>query len=216
MPYRYPHDAFDFISSFDFLKDSRADPPSSRRPPPTENPFLPPDRQTQTLRLASHQVGDPRAGGNGSSFKPILAANGSAVVFESQAPDLFPGFVDNNGSGNRDLFLYDVATEEVHLVTRSDGNPVFGGNGIIHGTTRVSTDGRFVVHTNSGNILVAPDTDSNLADDIFRYDRATNRNTLISHIVGAPLETSNGTQTSLNGMSSDGRWCSFSRTAMAS
>lgn len=170
------------------------------------------DRQAQTLRLVSHVVGNSQVGGNGTSNFPVLAANGSAVVFQSAATDIFPGFVSNNGQF-ADVFLYDVATEVVHLVTRSGGNPVFGVNGVPFGYLKVSADGRFVAHANSGNIFISLGTDDNLSPDIFRYDRASNTNTLISHASGAPLVASDGTQTTLFDMSSDGRFVLFSSNA---
>ncbi|HEX7899501.1 MAG TPA: fibronectin type III domain-containing protein [Planctomycetota bacterium] len=139
--------------------------------------------------------------GAGSSRNPSLSADGTLVVFVSDAENLVGD--DNNGA--RDVFVRDrsagttvrvsVATGNVQANAASD-KPV------------ISADGRFVAFSSTANNLVAGDT--NGFEDVFVHDRVTGMTTRAS-------VATDGTQGNLfsfpGGFSPDGRYLTFSSAA---
>ena len=102
--------------------------------------------------------------GNGFSGDPTLSADGRFVAFTSAANNLVPG--DTNGS--EDVFLKDLVTGEVTLVSTSlDGEQ---GNGFSGGGS-FSADGRFLAFTSIASNLVPDDTNED--PDIFVKDLST-------------------------------------------
>ncbi len=75
------------------------------------------DRHTgSTIRLSEDAVG---SGGNGSSQRPKISADGRFVVFESSADNLLPGL-----SGNEPrLFLFDRIRDQLDRVAATAGAP---------------------------------------------------------------------------------------------
>lgn len=76
---------------------------------------------------------------SGPSRVAALSADGRWVLFSSEAPNLLPGIVDENG-GN-DVFLHDRVAGETILVSRSveDESRTAGG---LSTATSISADGR--------------------------------------------------------------------------
>jgi Tol biopolymer transport system component len=77
------------------------------------------DRETGEIKLISrNRTGEPASG---ASVSPIIASDGSRVVFASFAPDIVAG--DRVGEGdpdldsNRDVFVYDRVTDSIGLVS---------------------------------------------------------------------------------------------------
>ncbi len=136
---------------------------------------------TASLRLVSRRTGG--GSGDAASSVPRIAADGSAVVFLSTASDLIAGVSDGNGSS--DVFRYDIAAATLQLVSRSAADPNTTASGNASGTS-ISDDGRYVAYLDTAANLVAGQTDTNGAADVFLFDAQGPSNHLISHTVASP------------------------------
>jgi hypothetical protein len=95
-----------------------------------------------------------------------MSDDGQVVVFATRASNVVPG--DNNQ--NPDVFVRDITLGTTTRISLSaTGGELVGGSG--HSGVSISGDGRYAVYASQGNNIVSNDT--NLRDDIFRYDRAT-------------------------------------------
>jgi len=163
------------------------------------------DRVSGTTRLVSSQAGQLTVTANGESGKPIIAALGFYVAYVSAATDLLPNFSDGN-AGGWDVYLFDVAAGSTTLVSHAAGSATQGANSdgrFYH--PQLSAGGRFVAYTSGASDLIVGGTDANAETDVFRFDRATGSNTLVSHAAGLPGTSAAGSS-SLVGFSSDGRY----------
>ena len=169
----------------------------------------------QTLELVSNA--DPAGASttaNGSSVlnynfsMQAFSADNRYLVFESDATDLIPGFV-NNSSG-RDIFLLDRDTGFVELVSHIPGDPLATGNNrsIV---PMISADGRWIAYQSASSDLVSGQVDNNGGNggDIFLYDRVADTTFLVSHTPGAPANTGNDGCGGGPSMSADGGHVSF-------
>ncbi|MBN9518722.1 PD40 domain-containing protein, partial [bacterium] len=139
------------------------------------------DAQDGTTTLVSHVFGSPGVTGFGAAEAPVLSADGSTLVFVGYGTALVENQNDFNGS--QDLFLYDVATGAVTLVSHTAGDPTMTGDGYSEGAA-LSADGRYVAYRSSSSDLVTGQADSNFMEDVFLYDRDSNASVLVSHIPG--------------------------------
>lgn len=139
--------------------------------------------------------------GNSSSFSAKASLDGTRVLFESTATNL----VANDTNGLRDLFVKDLATGKVTMVTSaSDGTPA---NGDYYQST-FSADGTKVVFTSGATNLVQGDT--NGQPDIFVKDLATGTLTLVSAAAdGTPANA----ESTFKALSSDGTKVLFATAA---
>ncbi len=115
----------------------------------------------------------------GTCTKRTISADGSRVVFTSEATNLVDG--DNNDQA--DVFLAQVAADGSHTLQRiSVPDGASGGTGSEgdgdSGTPSISPDGQWVAFESKATDLVADDT--NNAADIFLYHVATARLTRAS------------------------------------
>jgi Tol biopolymer transport system component len=124
------------------------------------------DRQTGRTALVSHAPdGTP---GDNSSYLSSISRTGRAIAFTSEATNLGPG------GGGTNVFLYDVPTDTIELVTRAmDGNPAGGSD------PEVSGNGRFVIF-NSGSDYLVP-YDVHHLRNVFLYDSSYNKVYVVSH-----------------------------------
>jgi Tol biopolymer transport system component len=167
------------------------------------------DRITGATVLVSHAVGSPAMAGNAGSRNPLVTADGSAVVFESNASDLSPG---QPAGLLRQLFRYDVATGEISHVN-PPVSPSSGSGGIWGaGQYAVSGDGRWVAFADFAANLVTGQVEANTGPDVFLFDRTTGESILVSHAASSPIRTANNSS-SLPAMSRDGRYIAFSSQA---
>jgi Tol biopolymer transport system component len=115
------------------------------------------DRTTGTTTLVSlNQL--RTASGNGTSFEPTISQEGRYVAFTSGASNLVTG--DNNGS--TDIFLYDVTTGAVNLIsTNIAGAPAQGNSR----DAFVAPGGQFIAFSSEAIDLVGGD--NNGAGDAF-------------------------------------------------
>ena len=163
------------------------------------------DRQTYTTELiTSAEDGSPA---NGSSGPHSISSDGRWVVFTSAASNLVAG--DTNDLS--DVFVHDRQTGRTTLVSIAQGGT--SGNGMSLEPS-ISADGRWIVFASTADDLV-PEIDEhtgeNIADtngmtDIFVYDRQGESIRRVS--LSGDGEQSNN-NSSLPGISADGRWVVF-------
>jgi Tol biopolymer transport system component len=127
---------------------------------------------------------DGSAAAGSGSFQPAISADGSTIVFLSQADDLVAGIDDANNPELPDIPPLDwVSTDvyawqaagEMRLVSRAAGADATGDRGSID--ARISRDGSTVVFTSAASDLVADEdweagydnTGMPYATDVFAY-----------------------------------------------
>ena len=92
--------------------------------------------------------------------------DGRWVAFGSHASDLVPG----DANGVSDVFLRDMATGAVRLVSQPDGGTPADWHSAYYSELSVSADGRHVVFESAATNLVPGDT--NGRSDVFVWDAA--------------------------------------------
>jgi Tol biopolymer transport system component len=137
-----------------------------------------------------------------------VSADGGWVAFSSDEP-----LVDADLNGLRDVYLKDLETGALTLVSHVAGGRT-GGDGVSDPASDpnnyvaidISVDGRFVVYDSNATNLVAGVTDNNGGTDVFRYDRTTDTN----QVVSAKDATNTRDQQSVNPhVSGDGQLVAF-------
>ncbi|MBL8844088.1 MAG: PD40 domain-containing protein [Planctomycetes bacterium] len=109
-------------------------------------------------------VGAGGVEGNNFSVGPKISADGSTVAFLSRATNLVPG----DGNGFDDIFVVDLATRAVELVSvAADGGM---GDAPCLAPLAISADGRVVAFTSDAANLVVDD--GNGSSDLFVRERA--------------------------------------------
>ncbi|MFO0775261.1 MAG: putative Ig domain-containing protein [Nitrospiraceae bacterium] len=110
-----------------------------------------------------------------NSFGPTMSADGSLIVFGS-----FASLVSGDEQADEpkgDLYLYQRDTKILKLITKGIG----GASNGISGGQQISPDGKFVVFQSRASNLVENDPDqTDLYNDIFVYNVATEKVTKIS------------------------------------
>ncbi len=140
--------------------------------------------------------------GNNASTYPVVSEDGSVVVFQSLATNLVPG--DTNGRA--DVYLYDVGTHALSLISRAQDGVTLGNLTSVQPT--VSANGRYVAYQSSASNLVPGD--SNNVTDIFVYDRSTGTLTLASVNDAGMIGNSASSDARI---SDDGRYVTFHSNA---
>ncbi len=167
------------------------------------------DRIAGSTTLLSHKAGLPATGGSNLSGTPVVSADGNFVAFTSYAPDLVSGQIDATLSN--DLFLWNRSTGALTLVSHDASSTVTGGTSTSFVRSFLSADGRYVAFSSmSSNLIAGGDSGGYL--DVFLHDRDTGVNTLVSHQSGSPATPANN-QSTLQGLSADGRYLVFSSLA---
>lgn len=104
------------------------------------------------------QLGDP----DGDCRLPAISADARFIAFESDATDLVYG--DTNG--HRDVFVVDVASSDVEMISWSSTGGATDGDS---DHASISQDGRYVLFESVATNLVPGD--GNGVRDVFLYDR---------------------------------------------
>jgi len=167
------------------------------------------DRTAGTAVLVSRSAGSATTTGNGVSTAPLLSADGTRLAFLSAATDLVPGQVDTNSLA--DLFLYAVGSGATTLVSHAAGLATTAGDGLA-GPFSLSADGSWIAFVSLATNLAAGQTDTNVAADVFLFERSTLTITLLSHAAGSPTTAANG-QSFVPRLSADGGWVAFMSSA---
>lgn len=112
--------------------------------------------------------------GNGNSGSPALSADGSTVVFASEANNLVPG--DSNASW--DVFVRDVKTGVTRRVSVGSGGVQGNEQSGVLGPPAIDGTGRLVAFESGASNLVAGDT--NAVTDVFVRDLSSGSTRRIS------------------------------------
>jgi Tol biopolymer transport system component len=139
--------------------------------------------------------------GGGVSLAGALSPDGRLALFDSSAANLVA--FDLNGA--RDVFVRDLATGAVRLVSSNSGGAAGNGDSF---AARFTPDGRGVLFESLASDLVAGDT--NLTRDLFLKELDTGAIRRVS--VGPAGEEARG-QSGGGSLSADGRWLLFESNA---
>lgn len=156
------------------------------------------DVGSNTNSLITHVAGNLTA----ASDLGVDAFNGSVaisedrlhVAFTSRSTNLVAGGVDTNNA--EDVFVYDVQTGAIKLVSHIAGNNASTGAA---GATLVAVQAGIVVFNSSNPNHVNGATDTNNGSDVFSFDISNSSITLVSHAAGANLVAGNGASTAVPG-----------------
>jgi Tol biopolymer transport system component len=183
----------------------------------------------EKISLISHVPGDFAKGGNEITSQVTVSRDGVAVAFTSYATNL--GQEEDRFSTSPDIFLYDIASGDVTLVTRDASSTATSAvSGASQSDTdfsppSISADGRYVVYASKATSLVADQVDPgtpitffgftfylpNL--DVFLYDNETQATTLVSLKAGTTATAAGGGITAASHnrpvISADGNWVAF-------
>jgi hypothetical protein len=143
------------------------------------------DRTTGELRLISQGLAN--TGGNGDSYAARISADGSRIVFLSEATDLISGASIVATS----VFLYDVTSSTMSLVSHRSTEAKVGINDASTAAA-MSLDGSKVVFATLATNVIVGVGDANSAMDLYIYDVASGANTLISHGSDSLTNTASG------------------------
>jgi Tol biopolymer transport system component len=168
------------------------------------------DRNAGTTTLASAASGAPATTGSDFSYAPVISADGSQIVFYSDAGNLVAGAKDFNGG--EDVILHDTASgSNAYATPHAPGSPSLtpDGDSSVRG---MSGDGRYVLIESTGLNLVAGQLDANRRADVFLRDRATGSNLLVSRAAESPVMTGDN-ESGQSVLSADGRYVAFASLA---
>lgn len=164
------------------------------------------DRTTGVSELVSHAAGEP---GNAVFARALdMTEDGRWVLFASYYPTVVPGFV-RAPEGGMQLYLHDRHTATAQLVSHSHLGATRSGNALTL-SGKVSPDGRYVAYTSGATNLV--EGAGGWGDQVYRYDRTTGTNLLVSRTVDAANDVGDG-PARLVGLSADGETLAYATSA---
>ena len=132
------------------------------------------DATSNTTTLISKGAG--LLGGDAPSNLPTVSADGSKVVFVSQATDLIAGSTTNS---NRNVFLYDVATGTTSLITKGPSPYSGSDNGCNFRPVDISVDNNLIVFSSCATNLISGIT-ANGNENVYLYNVATGVTKLVT------------------------------------
>ncbi|HEX4959275.1 MAG TPA: hypothetical protein VF173_00455 [Thermoanaerobaculia bacterium] len=167
-------------------------------------------RSTGIVTLLSHTSASLTATSSNSNHYAV-SADGGWVAFSSQAADLVPGQVVWDPTGY-DVFLWERATGAIRLVSHSLGAPKMEALGYSN-LGGISADGKHVLFdTDARDVVIPQSDDTPPGNNVFLYDRTTDRSVLLSY--AGPGGDLGGNGDSLVGaLSADGNWAAFTSEA---
>jgi hypothetical protein len=133
--------------------------------------------RTGTTTLVSHASSSATTTANGDSSGVVLSGGGGFVAFQSNAPDLVAG---QTGTAADNLFLYNVASGAVSLVSGVNGSGTNAAGSVHPSSVDISDDGRFLVYDTQSTPLVPGQTGPAATSQVLEYDRTTGKNALLS------------------------------------
>jgi Tol biopolymer transport system component len=146
------------------------------------------------------RAGAEGKGGDGNSLEPAISGDGRYVVFASRAKNLSSAAK----SGERQIYVKEMKTGTVTLVSRADG----AGGSAADGRSfypSISADGRYVAFGSSAENLSSEDVTFN---DVFVRDLSAGTTTLVSRAAGPTGAAADGESTDPS-ISADGRHVAF-------
>jgi Tol biopolymer transport system component len=162
------------------------------------------DRQTGTTERVS--VSTAGIQGNGTSFAPVISADGRYVAFTSNATNLVAG--DTNGVA--DIFVHDRQTGTTQRVSVGLAGVQANGNSA---HADISFDGRYVTFASDAANLVTGDT--NGGTDVFVRDRQAGTTDRVSVDSAGHQSNESSALASFysTSISADGRYVAFTSDA---
>ncbi len=162
------------------------------------------------VTLVSHASGAPARAGNANSYRPSLSADGAWVAFASNATDLLAAPVLEC-----QVYLWERATGGMTLVSHAVAAASQAGSDCSDGPA-LSADGAWIALYSLATDLISGQVDTNQADDVFLYERATGLLRLVSRSTAGAATAGNGGTPLVFGrghdtpaISSDGRYVAF-------
>jgi Tol biopolymer transport system component len=143
--------------------------------------------------------GDGQDTANGASDTPIANVSGRFVAFRSTARNLIAGFE----GGDSAVYLRDMDTGEISLVSRHLGKPKLGTEGDA-APLGISNDGRYVLFaTDATDVLPGQGAEKRRA--LYRFDRQTGTTAAVDPGADAPAQDAR--------LSGNGRYVAFASNA---
>ncbi|MDP9142206.1 MAG: hypothetical protein M3O62_15635 [Pseudomonadota bacterium] len=175
------------------------------------------DVPTQTMVLASPKAGSATLRANGASSPPKLSADGQRVVFSSCATDLVVASSPLDSSCPRQIYLYDLETKTMRMVSHAFSSTTQGADGESYGFA-LSGDGRRVAFSSCARDLIADYEGPEFSDQfvcfqIYVYNLDTQATTLVSHASGSVTTGGNRVTDYLVEISADGQRVAFGSCA---
>jgi len=164
------------------------------------------DRQLSTTRRISLTTSWGQA--NGPSDSPSISGNGRWVAFRTSAANI------NGASGLSRIYLFDLQAPPLlfNPLTPVLNTGAAGPNGPSSGPS-VSQDGRYVAFQSEATNLIPAATDTNGAQDIFRFDRLGAAGLMIQKISVGVGGTPANSWSNFPSLSTDGRYVAFASNA---
>lgn len=141
------------------------------------------DRAAAAARLISHRFAEPARAAAGRSRAGWLSGDGAEVLFDSDAADLVDGF--SSSGVHRNLYAYDRRSGAATLISHGHRSPLEGAAANVD-LVAVADNGRDLLLASSAGNLVPNFLDWSLDADLYHYDRAAGRHTLVAHRPGLP------------------------------
>ncbi|MCP9931143.1 hypothetical protein KBY82_10130 [Cyanobium sp. AMD-g] len=167
---------------------------------PLGTPFheISPVKNAIQFNLVSHRFDTLTTSANASGpilRPPIVSADQGSVLFAHSASNLISSFIADDIDDTH-LYLYDVATGAVRLITHAAGLPNAASNQQSGGNSPlISADGRKILYTSNATNLVAGFVDGGAdtrISDIYIYDTAEGSSRLVSHAASSQVISANG------------------------
>ena len=155
-------------------------------------------------RVSVDEIGSEGTGGVEGARNPETTDSGRLVVFQSEQTNLVTG--DSNGFD--DIFIKDVVSGDISLISDASGLPSNGASSFPH----IDNSGRFVTFQSEATNLVAGDFGSttNGRTHIYLYDRLLDSMTLVSQNTANSEASGDSFQSRISG---DGKWVFFHSSA---
>src|SRR4051794_10922196 len=152
------------------------------------------DTRTGELTLVSNREGNPNTVADADIRHGDVAISGDGrwIAFASFATNLIPGLTVANAGMDADVYLYEVATGDLTLLSHAAGAPLTTSSNSSE-TPSLSQDGRYVLYGSNSTNLVAGFVNGNgLGYDAYRFDRITGTTQLVSRTSGSATTGLNG------------------------
>ncbi len=140
-------------------------------------------RSTASMSLVSRSSSSATTTSTGNSSSPRISGDGNRIAFLSEAMGMIPGGVP---TFFYQLFLYDVPTGAMTLVSRSSTSATTGGNAE-SSLPRIDGDGSRVAFASTAADLLPGQLSPAFQPDVFLYDAGSGSLTLVSRSDANPL-----------------------------
>jgi Tol biopolymer transport system component len=166
------------------------------------------DRVSGKTTLISRTAKSATTAGNGTSQSPWVSGDGRWVAFETQATNLLPGAP--LPTPLQYVLLHDRATGKSLLVSHASRGASTAPQGY-SGLPVVNTGGTWVLFRSNATDLVGGQQDRPGTDDLFLFERATGKITLVSHASASSTKATGDVRDFR--MTPDGAWIAFTSGA---